>query len=170
MRQVGSSSLTRDGTRAATLGAPSLTSWTTRKSQGANSLFAVTVKLSPCPPSTLSSSSLWFQGQDPVRARSLPHPSLLVDRSLCLPEHTGASLPVQVPTCRWFSSSDCHSLPAFSESSLAKNSPSIPLPSTTDLLLKRADSGFLPGVQTHSRNNCSSTFSCCIPTLVTNLR
>ncbi|KAG5198341.1 hypothetical protein JEQ12_008031 [Ovis aries] len=84
-------------------------------------------------------------------------------------EYTGASLPVQVPTCRWFSSSDCHSLPASSESSLAKNSPSIPLSSTADLLLKRADSSFLPGVQTHSRNNCSSTFSCCIPTLVTNL-
>ncbi|XDB62478.1 hypothetical protein AB1E18_015822 [Capra hircus] len=96
-----------------------------------------------CPLSSVS----WPQGVGPACLRLVSEPLNQLSPMVLActkPEHTGASLPVQVPTCRWFSSSDCHSLPAFSESSLAKNSPSIPLPSTTDLLLKRADSGFLP--------------------------
>ena len=153
MPQVGSSFLTRDRTPGPTLGVPSLTGWTTRE----------------VPRSEFPLFPYGFKGNTQSAPQALPHPSLLMDCSLCHPGHTGASLPVQVPTCHSSSGIDCHSLPAFPEPSLAKNPPSIPLPSTADLLLKQADSRFLPGVQKHSRNNCSSTFSCCVPTLVIDL-
>ena len=141
------------------------------KSQGANSLFL----LSPwnCRPALHPQCPLLpsgFKG----KTQSAPRLCLTPPCSWTVPSVIqGTREPhclVQVPTCRCFSGSDCHSLHAFSESSLAKNWPSIPLSSTVDLLLKRADSSFLSGVQKHSRNNYSSTFSCCIPTLVINLR
>ena len=152
MSQVGSSFLTRDQTRAPTLGVPSLTGWTTRE----------------VPRSEFPLLPSGFNGKTQSALQALPHPPCSwtapsVIQGTREPNYLCKCPPATHPRAL------TASLPAFSEPSLAKNPPSIPLPSTADLLLKRADSSFLPGVQKHSRNNCSSTFSCCVPTLVINL-